>query len=124
MNNSNDNITTFNDMYKSISSSAGNLTPLLTNKKIQIQKYKYFVLLCLLVSAVRSLVQLIEHWTSIPKIEGSIPTVVRHFLQLARCGYKLTVTAQTSFSRDYITLRYIKITIKPLHFLVTFLAAF
>ena len=36
-------------MYKSNSPSAGNLTPFLTNKKCQIQKYKSFVLLCLLV---------------------------------------------------------------------------
>ena len=36
-------------MYKSSSPSAGNLTPFLTNKKYQIQKYKSFVLLCLLV---------------------------------------------------------------------------
>ena len=49
--------------------------------------------------------------TGIPKLVGSIPTVVRHIFQLARCGYKLRVTPQTSFSPEYITPRYIKILI-------------
>ena len=40
--------------------------------------------------------QLIEHWTSIPKVVGSIPTVVRQTFQLARCGCTLRVTSQTS----------------------------
>ena len=31
--------------------------------------------------------QLAEHWTSKPKVAGSIPTVVRQIFQLARCGY-------------------------------------
>ncbi len=30
--------------------------------------------------------QLVEHWTSKPKVAGSIPTVVRLFFQLAWCG--------------------------------------
>ena len=41
-------------------------------------------------------VQLAEHWASIPKVVGSIPTVVRHFFQLAWWGYKLRLTAQIS----------------------------
>ena len=39
---------------------------------------------------------LVEHWPSIPKVAGSIPTVVRQTFQLARCGYTLRVTSQTS----------------------------
>ena len=35
---------------------------------------------------------LAEHWASIPKVVGSMPAVVRHIFQLARCGYKLRVT--------------------------------
>ena len=31
------------------------------------------------------------------KVAGSIPTVVRHIFQPARCGYKLEITPQTSF---------------------------
>ena len=34
-------------------------------------------------------VQLVEHWTSIPKLAGSVPTVVRQTFQLARCGCTL-----------------------------------
>ena len=30
--------------------------------------------------------QLVEHWTSKPKVAGSIPTVVRLIFQLAWCG--------------------------------------
>ena len=30
--------------------------------------------------------QLVEHWTSKPKVAGSIPTVVRLISQLAWCG--------------------------------------
>ena len=29
--------------------------------------------------------QLAEHWTNIPVVVGSIPAVVWHFFQLARC---------------------------------------
>ena len=47
--------------------------------------------------------QLVEHWASIPKIAGSIPTVVRQTVQLARCGCTLRVTSQASYSPDYIT---------------------
>jgi hypothetical protein len=36
------------------------------------------------------------HWTSIPKLADSIPTVVRQTFQLARCGCTLRVTPQTS----------------------------
>ena len=54
-------------------------------------------------------VQLAEHWASIPKVVGSIPAVVRHIFQLARCGCKLRVTPQTSFVPEYITPRTIKI---------------
>ena len=50
--------------------------------------------------------QLAEHCASIPKVVGSNPTVVRHIFQLARCGYKLRVTPQTSFSPEYMTSRY------------------
>ena len=39
--------------------------------------------------------QLAEHWTSIPKVAGSIPTVVRLTFQPARCGYTLRVTSKT-----------------------------
>ena len=39
--------------------------------------------------------QLAEHWTGIPKIAGSIPTVVRQTVQLARCGYTHRVTSET-----------------------------
>ena len=41
--------------------------------------------------------QLAEHWASIPKVVGSIPTVIRHIFQaIARCGYTLRVTSQAS----------------------------
>ena len=40
--------------------------------------------------------QLAERWTSIPKVAGSIPTVVRPTFQPARCGYTLRVTSETS----------------------------
>ena len=33
--------------------------------------------------------QLAEHWASIPKVVGSIPTVVRHIFQLSQSGYTL-----------------------------------
>ncbi len=39
--------------------------------------------------------QLAEHWTSKPKVAGSIPTEVRQIFQLARCEYTLRVTPQT-----------------------------
>ena len=45
--------------------------------------------------------QLAEHWASISKVVGSIPTVVRHIFQLVRCGYKVRVTPQTSFVPDF-----------------------
>ena len=41
--------------------------------------------------------ELAEHWTSIPKVAGSIPTVVRLTFQSARCGYTLRVTSKTLF---------------------------
>ena len=47
--------------------------------------------------------KLVEHWTSIPKVAGSIPTVVRQTFQPARCGCTLRVTPQTSYSPEYIT---------------------
>jgi hypothetical protein len=34
-------------------------------------------------------------WTCIPKVSGSIPTVVRQTFQPARCGYILRVTSET-----------------------------
>ena len=34
--------------------------------------------------------QLIEHWASIPKVVGSIPTLVRHISHLGRCGLRVT----------------------------------
>ena len=34
------------------------------------------------------------------KVVSSIPTMVRHISQLAWCGYKLKVIAQTSFSPE------------------------
>ena len=37
--------------------------------------------------------QLAEHWTSIPKVAGSIPTVAKQAFQLARCGCTLRVTS-------------------------------
>ena len=39
--------------------------------------------------------QLAEHWSSIPNVAGSIPTVVRQTFQLARCGCTLRVTSET-----------------------------
>ena len=43
--------------------------------------------------------QLAEHWTSIPKVAGSIPTVAKQLtFQLARCGCTLRVTSQTIVS--------------------------
>ena len=33
--------------------------------------------------------QLVEHWASIPKVVGSIPTVMRYIFLLARCRYRL-----------------------------------
>ena len=47
--------------------------------------------------------QLAEHWAGIPKVVGSIPTVVRHIFQACRCGYTLRVTSQASYSPEYIT---------------------
>ena len=47
--------------------------------------------------------QLVEHWTSIPKVAGSIPTVIGQTFQLARGGCTLRVTSQTSYSPEYIT---------------------
>ena len=48
--------------------------------------------------------QLAEHWASIPKVVGSIPTVARPiFFKPARCGYTLRVTSQTSYSPEYTT---------------------
>ena len=35
---------------------------------------------------------LAEHWASIPKVLGSITTIVRHIFQLAQCGCKSRVT--------------------------------
>ena len=43
-----------------------------------------------------NLAQLVEHWTSISKVAGSIPTVVRQTFQLARCGCTLRVTLLTT----------------------------
>ena len=43
--------------------------------------YSIWVFLCVLVS-----------WTSIPKVAGLIPTVVRLTFQPVRCGYTLRVT--------------------------------
>ena len=37
---------------------------------------------------------LTEHWSSIPKVAGSIPTVVRQTFQPGRCGYTLRVTSE------------------------------
>ena len=45
--------------------------------------------------------QLAEHWASIPKVVGSIPTVVRHIFQLAGCGYKLRVTPCTNIEEEF-----------------------
>ena len=42
--------------------------------------------------------QLVEHWTSKPKVAGSIPTVVRLIFQLAWCGYTLRVTTHYTCS--------------------------
>ena len=47
--------------------------------------------------------QLAEHWTSISKVAGSIPTVIGKTFQLARCGCTVRVTSQTSYSPEYIT---------------------
>ena len=46
--------------------------------------------------------QLTEHWASIPKVVGSIPTV-GIFFKLARCGYTHRVTSQASYLTEYIT---------------------
>ena len=40
--------------------------------------------------------QLAEHWTSIPKVAGSFPTVAKLTFQLARCGCTLRVTLITN----------------------------
>ena len=54
--------------------------------------------------------QLVEHWTSIPMVAGSIPTVVRQTFQVARCeSCPLRVTSQTSYSSEYITPTYTEI---------------
>ena len=53
--------------------------------------------------------QLAEHWASIPKVVGWIPTVVRHIFQLARCGYRPRVTPYTSLHnkfQDSCSLKY------------------
>ena len=50
--------------------------------------------------------QLAEHWTSIPKVAGSIPTVVRLTFQPARCRYTLRVTSKTLYSPEYITSKH------------------
>ena len=46
--------------------------------------------------------QLAEHWASIPKVVGSIPTVVRHIFKLARCGY----TAQSNITSIMMTHKF------------------
>ena len=65
-------------------------------------------MLCQLSYAVRMVrvsrvVQLAEHWASIPKVVGSIPPWPGIFFKLARCGYTLSVTSQTSYSPEYTT---------------------
>ena len=46
--------------------------------------------------------QLAEHWASIPKVIGSIPTVDRHIFQACSVWYTLRVTSQASYSPEYI----------------------
>ena len=41
--------------------------------------------------------QLSEHWAGIPKVLGSVPTVVRHIFQFVGCGCSLRVTSQLDF---------------------------
>ena len=60
-----------------------------------------FEILCSLVS---NRPDHLAHVGSTPKVVGSIPTVVRHIFQLARCGYKPRITPQTSSSPEHITL--------------------
>ena len=50
--------------------------------------------------------QLAEHWASIPKVVGSIPTVARHIFQACPvCGiYTLRVTPHTSLLSNFKTL--------------------
>ena len=45
---------------------------------------------------------MVEHWSIIPKVAGSIPTVVRQTFQPAQCGCTLRVTPQT-YSPEYTT---------------------
>ena len=58
--------------------------------------------------------QLAEHWTSIPKVACSIPTVAKQTFQLARCGCILRVTPQTSI---YVYLVPSNIIIKQFNFI-------
>ena len=49
-----------------------------------------------LVNRLDRVAQLAEHWTSIPKVAGSIPTVAKQTFQLARCGCTLWMHRVTS----------------------------
>ena len=45
--------------------------------------------------------ELAEHWASIPKVVGLIPTVVRHIFAASPVWIELRVTPQTSFLPRY-----------------------
>ena len=58
--------------------------------------------------------QLVEHWTNIPKVVVSIPTVVRQTFQLAQCGCTLRVTSQPTYSPEYITPTHTKVSLNSI----------
>ena len=49
--------------------------------------------------------KLVEHWTSIPKVAGSIPTLETGEANFSGCpgGCTLRVTSQTSYSPEHIS---------------------
>ena len=51
----------------------------------------------------------VEHWVSIRKVVGSIPTVARHIFQSAQSGHTLRGTPQTSYTPEKITQDMMKV---------------
>ena len=65
--------------------------------KYQINGKQLSIITVTISSLTDRVAQLAEHWTSIPKVAGSIPTVAKKTFQFARCGCTLRVTSQTFY---------------------------
>ena len=50
-------------------------------------------------------VLLAEHWASIPKVVGSIPTVAGIFFKLVQCGYTLMIRVTSQSNRKLSSLK-------------------